>query len=269
MKIQKTSADATLRIAYQRGNDANNRVAFAKQNIDAIVKRFQDESKIISDATLNLERARAEEALARLGLEEIIAHYSDALPYAIITNGNGKTNPGTPTGNNPSGSPLGPIQNNGNGAPGSFKINSWTNYLSSAYGAGVNPSFVGSVNELFPFNFLSNVSGNLVRGTNVVNGYGNIKDQNGQNDQIGGGCGGATANSNQKVTTGVVVEVRDDSFDIRANDGQVYSIKVAPCTRLNANKPNFKLQKGHEAVVKGIGNISKVKEIQGDQITCL
>lgn len=69
LKVQKADADGALRIAYQRGNDANNRVAFAKQNIDAIIKRFQDESKIISDATLNLERARAEEALARLGLE--------------------------------------------------------------------------------------------------------------------------------------------------------------------------------------------------------
>jgi hypothetical protein len=60
LKSQKTGIDAALRIAYQRGNDVNNRVAFAKQNIDAIIKRFQDESKIISDATLNLERARAE-----------------------------------------------------------------------------------------------------------------------------------------------------------------------------------------------------------------
>jgi len=83
--------------------------------------------------------------LARLGLEEFISHYSDALPYAIVPNGNLSTNPGTPYGNNPSGSPLGPINQNGNGAPGSFRVNSWTNYLSSAFGAGVHPSFPGSV----------------------------------------------------------------------------------------------------------------------------
>ena len=69
LRIQKTETDNNLRRAYQNGNDANNRVAAAKQNLDAVVKRFQDESKIVSDATLNLERARAEEALARLGLE--------------------------------------------------------------------------------------------------------------------------------------------------------------------------------------------------------
>jgi len=42
LRNQKTETDNNLRIAYQRGNDANNRVAFAKQNLDAIVKRFQD-----------------------------------------------------------------------------------------------------------------------------------------------------------------------------------------------------------------------------------
>ena len=75
VRSQKTESDSNLRIAYQRGNDANNRVAYAKQNIDAVIKRFQDESKIVSDATLNLERARAEEALAKQGLDEFIAHY--------------------------------------------------------------------------------------------------------------------------------------------------------------------------------------------------
>lgn len=63
--------------------------------------------------------------------------YTNALPYAIVPNGNG-TGAGSPTGNNPSGSPLGPINTNGNGASGSFTVSSWTNYLSSAFGAGVH-----------------------------------------------------------------------------------------------------------------------------------
>lgn len=119
------------------------------------------------------------------------------------------------------------------------------------------------------------MSGNLLQNTNVVNNYGNLSqngnavnnngDQNGQN---GGGCS-RSSYMNQKVTTGVVVQVRPDSFDIKANDGQIYSINVAPCTRLNANKPDFKLKNGHQAVVKGITNVSSLNEIQGDQITCL
>lgn len=42
IRSQKNDSDVALRTAYQRGNDSNNRVAFAKQNLDAIVKRFQD-----------------------------------------------------------------------------------------------------------------------------------------------------------------------------------------------------------------------------------
>lgn len=80
--------------------------------------------------------------------------------------------PGTPFGNNPSGSALGDVKRNGDGAPGSFRINSWRNYLSSAYGAGVNPAIFGSVNELFPFNFNSRVIGNSAYGTKIINGNG-------------------------------------------------------------------------------------------------
>ena len=42
LRNQKTETDANLRRAYQNGNDANNRVAAAEQNLDALVKRFQD-----------------------------------------------------------------------------------------------------------------------------------------------------------------------------------------------------------------------------------
>jgi len=42
IRTQKTTSDDNLRAVYQRGNDANNRVAFARQNLDAVVKRFQD-----------------------------------------------------------------------------------------------------------------------------------------------------------------------------------------------------------------------------------
>jgi hypothetical protein len=42
IRSQKADADAALRQVYQRRNDANNRAAFAKQNLDAIIKRFQD-----------------------------------------------------------------------------------------------------------------------------------------------------------------------------------------------------------------------------------
>lgn len=153
---------------------------------------------------MNLERARAEEALARLALEELIAHYSDALPYSIVPNGNGQTNAGTPYGNNPSGSALGPVRTDGNGAPGSFKITSWTHYLSQAFGAGVQPAYRGSVTELFPFNFFSEVDGDMVNN--------NYESQGGSQ----GGCGG---NGPMRVATGQVVHVGEDSFKVRLENG--------------------------------------------------
>ena len=162
LKVQIGRTEEELRRAYVRGNDANTLVAHSKQNLAAVNARYKKEENIISEAKLNLERARAEEALARLAFEEIIAHYSDALPYAIVPNGNGETPAGNPAGNNPSGSPLGSIKNDGNGAPGWFKISNWTHYLSQAFGAGVHPSFKGSVTVLYPFNFESMVDGHMV-----------------------------------------------------------------------------------------------------------
>lgn len=41
------------------GNDANTAVQHAKENLEAINKRYQAEETIICEATLNLERARA------------------------------------------------------------------------------------------------------------------------------------------------------------------------------------------------------------------
>ena len=190
--------------------------------------------------------------MARLALEELIAHYSDALPYSIVPNGNGETNAGTPYGNNPSGSPLGPVRTDGNGAPGSFKINNWTHYLSLAFGAGVHPSFKGSVTELFPFNFLSEVDGNMVN-----NNYGSSGSQ--------GGCGGSGP---VRIASGTVISVGERSFKVRLDNGEVYDIEVSPCTKLNANKAGYQIQRGDEAIVKGTQR-NHSQGMHASQITCL
>lgn len=185
-------------------------------------------------------------------MEELIQYYTNSLPYAIVPNGNGQ-GAGTPYGNNPSGSALGTISTNGNGAPGSFTISSWTNYLSQAYGAGVNPAFSGSVTELYPFSFSSVVSGN-----NLMN---NIRGASGG---VISSCGGS-----QPVvsTTGVVSAVRDTSFDITTSNGSVSTVNVAPCTTLNSNRANYIISSGDVAVVKGTQQSSNVYNSQS--VTCL
>ena len=200
--------------------------------------------------------------MARHALDEFVQRYSNALPYAIVPNGNGRGS-GTPFGNNPSGSALGPIKNDGNGAPGSFRVANWNNYLSSAYGAGVSPAVTGSVNELFPFNLLSTTSGNQASNTNVNNNYGSLRG--GARED----CFAGRQAQSERVTTGVVVEVRGDGFDIKDKDGKVHQVNVAPCTKLNANTPDYILETGHQAVAKGYEIQGNTVAIEATQVTCL
>ena len=186
-----------------------------------------------------------------MALEEIIAKYSDSLPYSIVPNGNGNTDPGTPYGNNPAGSALGPVDRSGNGAGGSFKIKDWTHYLSQAFGAGVHPAYTGSVTELFPFNFLSSVNGHYVE-----NDY-NYKQQG------GGACGGSGP---VRAISGTVSSIRENSFTVRLDNGEEYDINIEPCTRLNSNIDGYKLSIGDEAIAKGTqwgGSLG------ASQVTCL
>lgn len=94
---------------YYICNDLADAVRKAQQNLDAINNKYKTESGWLNDANLNLEKARAEKELADQGVQEIIASSTNALPFSIVPNGNGLTPAGSPAGNNPSGSPLGPV----------------------------------------------------------------------------------------------------------------------------------------------------------------
>ena len=86
--------------------------------------------------------------MAKLALDELVAKYTNALPYAIVPNGNG-VGAGTPYGNNAAGAALGPATRGTN----AFRVTDWTNYLSSAFGSGIHPSFDGNINYLYPLQF--------------------------------------------------------------------------------------------------------------------
>ena len=245
MTTQIVTAQEELRIAYENGNDANTVVVHQKENIDAAVARFKSERQIVCEATLNLEKVRAEESLARLALEELIAKYSDALPYAIVPNGNGLTDTGNPNGNNPSGSPLGPTA----ASSGAFYISDWTHYLSNVFGAGVSPNFIGTVNELYPFNFLAGINGNRLQ-----NRYGHLR----------GGCGGYGP---VRAFSGSIVAVSEDYFNVKISDGSVYTVNVSPCTKFSSNVNNYRLVVGDEAVVKG--SVKSGRHIEGSEAICL
>lgn len=128
----------------------------AKQNLDALNNKYNTESNWLRDANNNLERARAEKELADQGVQEIIAASTSALPFAIVPNGNGVTPSGSPAGNNPSGSPLGPVLERNEVQPGSsVVVGDLNSYLSQAYGAGVDPTKPSTVSTLYPLSSLT------------------------------------------------------------------------------------------------------------------
>jgi hypothetical protein len=118
--------------------------------------KYNTESNWLRDANNNLERARAEKELADQGVQEIIAASTSALPFAIVPNGNGVTPSGSPAGNNPGGSPLGPVAERNQVVPGSpVVVGDLSSYLSQAYGAGVDPTKPSTVSTLYPLSSLT------------------------------------------------------------------------------------------------------------------
>lgn len=146
----------SLRRQYYICNDRAEVVRKAKQNLDAMVLKFNTESSYLLEATQNLEAARAEKALADEAVEEIIRSSTNANVFSIIPNGLGQTDAGTPAGNNPSGSALGPVSVRNEVNPGSkVQIGNLATYLSNAYGAGVDPSRPGTASFLYPLSVVT------------------------------------------------------------------------------------------------------------------
>jgi len=91
----------------------------------------------------------------------------------------------------------------------------------------------------------------VAAGTNVVNGV-----------ELRRTC---ASNGARQVAAGVVVAVRGDGFDLKADDGKVYQVGVAPCTQLAASVPNFQVVSGVKAVVRGV---PEQGVLGADLVTC-
>lgn len=121
-----------------------------------MILKFETESQYLTEANRNLEYARAEKELADEAVEEIIRSSTNANVFSIIPNGLGETDAGTPLGNNPSGSPLGPVKERNEVPEGSkVAIGDLSNYLSQAYGAGVDPTKPKTVSYLYPLSVIT------------------------------------------------------------------------------------------------------------------
>lgn len=199
--------------------------------------RFKQETKILSEATLNLEKVRAEESLARLALEEIISKFSDALPYSVIPNGNGETNIGNPPGNNAIGSGLGPYF--GKKSISTFTSRAdFTSFLSEVFGSGVSIRYEGGVEKLFQVKQSSNPLG--------------------ENECV---------LVEEKVVSGEVISSDLTSFDLLADGGEVFKVEVTICSDIQANLEGHAIQRGDTAIVKG--NIVSPRILEALDVVCL
>ena len=121
-----------------------------------MVLKYNTEAGYLLNANKNLELARAEKELADQAVEEIIRTSTNANVFSIIPNGLGQTDAGQPAGNNPSGSALGPVKERHEVAVGSkVAIGDLANYLSQAYGAGVDPTRPSTVTYLYPLSVVT------------------------------------------------------------------------------------------------------------------
>lgn len=227
MRSELTRFENDLRQAYTSGNDANTLVAQAKQNLVAANARWEKECQIESEATLNLERARAEEALARLSLDEFVAQYTNALPYAIVPNANG-VGSGSPSGNNPAGAALGQAT----AGSGQIVVSDWTHYLSSAFGQGISSSLDANIHYLYPFSITSS-SLRTETGTSVCDGAGPIRS-----------------------VSGTITAVNGNTITINTSNtsGSSQQLNMGTCTKLTASETNYNFTVGDQVIAKGTQN---------------
>lgn len=269
--------EETVRRQYYICNDAADSVRKAKQNLDALNNKFNTESNWLRDANNNLERARAEKELADQGVQEIISSSTSALPFAIVPNGNGATPAGTPAGNNPSGSPLGPVADRNQIVPGSpVVVGDLNSYLSQAYGAGVDPTKPSTVTTLYPISGLTLqaltgqsssgvfnpdgtfITGGLSSGVNTATTlpYGGPVGgaPYGGGNLPAGGLGTFSCNSPNGIVQGQgnVVSVQPGGFVVRQNNGGTVTLRVAGCTTLNAAQKNLTIVPQTPVYFKGV-----------------
>jgi hypothetical protein len=215
------------------------------------------------------------------------------LPFAIVPNGNGVTPAGSPAGNNPSGSPLGPVADRNQVIPGSpVVVGDLGNYLSQAYGAGVDPTKPSTVTTLYPISGLTiqaltgqstsgvfNPDGTFVSG-GLVNGVNSATTFPGTTPVIGNGPFGGgripqdflssfSCNSSNGLTqgSGRITSVQPGQIVVSQDNNNSVTLKVASCSNLNSVQPNFAIVPQTRVYYKGTRAGQGVVNVQ--QLTCV
>lgn len=243
--------------------------------------KYNTENQWLKDANNNLEKARAEKELADLGVQEIIASSTTALPFAIVPNGNGLTPSGLPAGNNPSGSPLGAVPERNEVAPGSpVVVGDLSSYLSQAYGASVDPTKPSTVSSLYPLSSLTVQALTGQSNSGIFNPDGSFTgSQNGALNGLSGLPGRATGSGSNPLSSfscngqsgltqgqGVVTSVQPGKIILTLQNGNKLTLNIAGCSNLNAVRQNYSITPQTPVYYKGV---QTTQGVNLSQLTCV
>ena len=218
-----------LNAAYSEGSEANNAVNIAQQNLAAINERWRSDKIKLDNALKNLEKARAQKEVADLAMEQLLQERSEVLPYSVIPNGDGLTNPGSPVGNNPSGSPLGPYTSGGSGS-----LSTIVSSVTSSSSSGIS-----TTTSQYPFSLYRQVqsisqyapylgsSGSIIPGL-YQGGNGLVYNGNFN-------C----ANNLSHMYEGTIKSIGNNALQITSNSGDVMIGTINPCTSSYGPQPNY------------------------------
>lgn len=165
--------------------------------------RLDSDTEALRTANTNLEAARREKELADIAVEEIIAVYTDALPFSVVPD----------------------INANQQQQRSEVVIGDLTSYLSSAYGAGVDPARPSTVTSLYP---LSVTTISTIAGDQSQNLY-------------SFDCSTGVATSGR----GVVHSVQPGMIQVDTDSGMV-DLQIAGCTNLETTRRNQVLGTGDQ-----------------------
>jgi hypothetical protein len=240
----------SLRRQYYICNDKAEVVRVAKQNLQAMVMKYNTESQYLIQANTNLEKARAEKEVADLAVEEIIRTTTTATLFPIVPNGLGETDVGVPAGNNPSGSALGPVDPN---TEHPVIIGNLNHYLSTVFGVGYG-IYPDNVAELYKVSVVTRDALTGQGATGVFNEQ-NYKSEYARDKNYGGLADFSCANEQNARGRGRVVSVQAGCIAVEVQDenGRTHEeiLEISPCTSVNSINQGDIIVPGGELIYSG------------------
>lgn len=184
------------------------------------------------------------------------------MPFSITPNGLGATYAGTPAGNNPSGSPLGPVATSNSAYQyDSVMIGDLNTYLSSAYRAGVDPARSETVTSLYPLS--TTTLSTLVNQSNT-----GLVNRNPSYSVPSGNLYNFQCNNpgTQVTGSGTIYSVQPGMIQVNTNNG-LTNLRLSGCSNLESIRQNQILGQNDNIYFRGYSAGGSTINLQS--LTCV